>query len=210
MKGVEQPPQYHPEGDVWIHTRMMLEKLPANCSPTLAWGVLLHDVGKPPTFAAPTGPGSRIRFDGHVEVGARMAEGICRAFRFSNDDINQIGALVANHLRFKDVRQMRQATLKRFVRLPRFDEHLELHRLDCLASHGSLEAYDFVQRFLAETPPEQVRPPRLVTGDDLKGMGILPGPKYKEILLAVEEAQLDGRLPDRESALQFARSISQS
>ena len=210
MKGVEQPPQYHPEGDVWIHTRMMLEKLPANCSPTLAWGVLLHDVGKPPTFAPPTGPGSRIRFDGHVEVGARMAEEICRGLRFSNDEVNQIEALVANHLRFKDVRQMRQATLKRFVRLPRFDEHLELHRLDCLASHGSLEAYDFVQRFLAETPPEQVRPPRLVTGDDLKGMGILPGPKYKEILLAVEEAQLDGRLSDRESALQFARSICQS
>ena len=105
---------------------------------------------------------------------------------------------------------MRQATLKRFVRLPRFEEHLELHRLDCLASHGNLEAYDFVQRFLAETPPEQVRPPRLVTGDDLKGMGMVPGPKFKEILLAVEEAQLDGQLSDRESALQFARSISRS
>jgi poly(A) polymerase len=210
MKGVEQPPQYHPEGDVWMHTRMMLEKLPANCSPTLAWGVLLHDVGKPPTFAPPTGPSSRIRFDGHVEVGARMANGICRALRFSNDDISQIEALVANHLRFKDVRQMRQATLKRFVRLPRFEEHMELHRLDCLASHGSLEAYDFVQRFLAETPPEQVRPARLVTGDDLKQMGILPGPRYKQILLAVEEAQLDGRFSDRESALQFARSICQS
>jgi poly(A) polymerase len=207
MKGVEQPPQFHPEGDVWIHTRMMLEKLPANCSPTLAWGVLLHDVGKPPTFAPPTGPDSRIRFDGHVEVGARMAEEICRAFRFSNDDINQVEALVANHLRFKDVHKMRQATLKRFVRQPRFDEHLELHRLDCLSSHGNLEAYDFVRKFLAETPPEQVRPPRLVTGNDLKGMGILPGPRYKEILLAVEEAQLDGRFSDRESALQFARSI---
>jgi poly(A) polymerase len=105
---------------------------------------------------------------------------------------------------------MRQATLKRFVRLPRFEEHLELHRLDCLASHGSLEAYDFVQRFLAETPPEQVRPPRLVTGEDLKGMGIVPGPRFKEILLAVEEAQLDGRFSDRERALDFARSISQA
>jgi poly(A) polymerase len=210
MKGVEQPPQFHPEGDVWIHTRMMLEKLPPDCSPTLAWGVLLHDVGKPPTFAPATGPGSRIRFDGHVEVGARMAESICRALRFSGEDTGQIETLVANHLRFKDVRQMRQATLKRFVRLPRFEEHLELHRLDCLASHGSLEAYDFVQRFLAETPPEQVRPPRLVTGDDLKGMGIVPGPRFKEILLAVEEAQLDGRFSDRESALDFARSISQA
>jgi poly(A) polymerase len=210
MKGVEQPPQFHPEGDVWIHTRMMLEKLPPNCSPTLAWGVLLHDVGKPPTFAPATRTGTRIRFDGHVEMGARMAENICRELRFSNEEIEQIESLVANHLRFKDVRQMRQATLKRFVRLPRFEEHLELHRLDCLASHGNLDAYNFVSQFLAETPPEQVRPPRLVTGDDLKGMGIVPGPKFKEILLAVEEAQLDGQLSDRESALQFARSISQS
>ena len=111
MKGVEQPPQYHPEGDVWIHTRMMLEKLQPNCSPTLAWGVLLHDVGKPATFSPATGPGTRIRFDGHAEVGTRMAERICREFRFSNDDTEQIGLLVANHMRFIDVRQMRQATL---------------------------------------------------------------------------------------------------
>ena len=210
MKGVEQPPQFHPEGDVWIHTRMMLEKLQTDCSPTLAWGVLLHDVGKPSTFAPATGLGTRIRFDGHVEVGARMAERICRELRFSNDDTEQIETLVANHLRFKDVHRMRQATLKRFVRLPRFEEHLELHRLDCLASHGSLDAYNFVQQFLKETPPDQVHPPRLVTGDDLKTMGIVPGPRFKEILLAVEEAQLDGQFSDRESALQFARSICQS
>ncbi len=210
MKGVEQPPQFHPEGDVWIHTLMMLEGHPPNCSQTLAWGVLLHDVGKPPTFAPAAGPGTRIRFDGHVEVGARMAERICRELRFSNDDTEQIETLVANHLRFKDVRQMRQATLKRFVRLPRFGEHLELHRLDCLSSHGSLDAYNFVQQFLKETPPDQVHPPRLVTGDDLKTMGIVPGPRFKEILLAVEEAQLDGQFSDRESALQFARSICQS
>jgi poly(A) polymerase len=210
MKGVEQPPQYHPEGDVWIHTRMMLEKLLPNCSATLAWGVLLHDVGKPPTFAPPAGPGTRIRFDGHVEVGARMTARICRELRFSNEDTDQIEVLVANHLRFKDVHEMRQATLKRFVRLAKFEEHLELHRLDCLASHGSLEAYDFVQEFLAKTPPEQVRPPRLVTGDDLKVMGIPPGPRFRQILLAVEEAQLDGRFSDRASALEFARSICQS
>ncbi len=210
MKGVEQPPQYHPEGDVWIHTRMMLEMLPPNCSPTLAWGVLLHDVGKPPTFVPAKGPGTRIRFDGHVEVGMSMAESICRAFRFSNDEIEQIVSLVANHMRFKDVHQMRQATLKRFVRIPRFEEHMELHRLDCLSSHRSLDAYGFVRQFLAETPPEQVRPPRLVTGDDLKEMGIRPGPRFKEILLAVEEAQLDGRFSDRQSALEFARSITQA
>jgi poly(A) polymerase len=210
MKGVEQPPQYHPEGDVWIHTRMLLEKLQPNCSPTLAWGVLLHDVGKPPTFTPAAGPGTRIRFDGHAEVGTCMAEHICRALRFSNEDTEQIEALVANHMRFKDVPQMRPATLKRFVRLPHFEEHIELNRLDCLASHGNLETYTFVQRFLVETPPEKVYPPKLVTGDDLKSMGLVPGPRFREILLAVEEAQLEGRLLDRESALEFARSISQS
>ena len=209
MKGVQQPPQFHPEGDVWIHTRMMLEKLPPHCPPTLAWGVLLHDVGKPPTFSPAKGPGTRIRFDGHAEIGARMAENICRALRFSNEDTEQIEALVADHMRFKDVPQMRPATLKRFVRLPRFPEHLELHRMDCLASHGSLAIYDFVQRFLLETPPEKVYPPKLITGDDLKDMGLIPGPRFKEILLAIEEAQLEGRLQDRESALRFARTISQ-
>lgn len=206
LKGVEQPPQFHPEGDVWTHTLLMLEGLKLACLPALAWGVLLHDVGKPPTFAPPAGPGERIRFDGHVEVGARMAEAICRRLRFSNDDTEQVMALVANHLRFKDVPQMRPATLKRFVRLPRFEEHLELHRLDCLASHRMLENYEFVQRFLRETPPEQVSPPRFVTGDDLLEMGLPPGPRYREILQAVEDAQLDGRVKSREEALSLVRN----
>ena len=203
MKGVDQPPQFHPEGDVWTHTLLMLDQLLAGCSPTLAWGVLLHDVGKPPTFTPPSGPDGRIRFDQHVEVGTRMAEAICRRLRFSNDNTEQVGALVANHLRFKDVRQMRLSTLKRFVRLNRFEEHLELHRLDCLSSHRNLDAYEFVRRFLAETPPEQVRPHRLLTGDDLVNMGFLPGPIFKEILDAVEEAQLNGKLHTREAAAQF-------
>ncbi len=205
MKGVDQPPQFHPEGDVWIHTRLMLEQLAAGGSPTLAWGVLLHDVGKPPTFAPPDGPEGRIRFDGHVEVGTRMAEGICRRLRFSNDEIEQICALVANHLRFKDVPQMRASTLKRFVRLPHFEEHLELHRLDCLASHRNLDNYEFVRRFLAETPLEQVRPPRLLSGDDLKEMGFTPGPQFKQILQALEDGQLEGRLRNREEAAAFVR-----
>lgn len=206
MKGVKQPPQFHPEGDVWIHTRLMLEGLPAGCTPTLAWGVLLHDVGKPPTFSPPSGKDGRIRFDGHVEVGTRMAEEICTRLRFSNVETEQIAALVANHLRFKDVPQMRPATLKRFVRLPKFEEHLELHRLDCLSSHRDLSNYEFIRRFLAETPPEEVRPPRLVTGEDLKALGLAPGPRYKEILQAIEDAQLDGRLRDREAALDFVRT----
>jgi poly(A) polymerase len=209
MKGVQQPPQFHPEGDVWTHTLMMLEKLPPGCSPTLAWGVLLHDVGKPATFTPATGPGTRIRFDGHVEVGVRIAQHICRELRFSNHDTEQIEALVANHMRFKDVRQMRQATLKRFVRLPQFGEHLELHRLDCLSCHGNLDAYEFVQEFIQRTPPDQVRPPRFVTGDDLKDLGIAPGPRFKEILLAIEEAQLEGKLHGRAEALAFARDLSQ-
>ena len=204
-EGVAQPPEFHPEGDVWIHTLLMLERLQAGCSPTLAWGALLHDVGKPPTFTPPRGPGDRIRFDHHVEVGTRMAEEICRRLRFSNAETEQIAALVANHLRFKDVFDMRPSTLKRFARLPRFDEHLELHRLDCLASHGNLEAYEFVRKFLKETPPEQVLPARLVTGDDLRAMGFIPGPLFREILRTVEDAQLDGRLTNRQEALAFVR-----
>lgn len=205
MKGVDQPPQFHPEGDVWTHTLLMLAELPARCAPTLAWGVLLHDVGKPPTFTPPSGPDGRIRFDEHVEVGTRMAEEICRRLRFSNDDTNQIASLVANHLRFKDAPRMKASTLKRFVRLDHFEEHLELHRLDCFSSHGVLDNFDFVRRFLAETPPEQVRPPRLLTGEDLKEMGYRPGPLFKTILEAVEEAQLNGKIGSREEAVRLVQ-----
>ena len=133
MKGVQQPPQFHPEGDVWVHTKLLLSGLTAGCSSTLAWGTLLHDVGKPATFrVAP----DRIRFDGHVEAGVRIAEGICHRLRFPNHETEQILALIANHMRFADIRKMKQSTLKRFFRLKNFDEHLSLHRLDCLASHG--------------------------------------------------------------------------
>jgi poly(A) polymerase len=210
MKGVEQPPEYHPEGDVWIHTRLMLGGLPAGASPTLAWGVLLHDVGKPPTYRPASETGDRIRFDGHVEVGERMAEEILRRLRFSNDDAAQIIALIANHMRFKDVGDMRKATLKRFVRLPRFDEHLALHRLDCLSSHRRLEAYEFVQRFLAETPPQQVRPERLLTGEDLIRMGWKPGPMFSRVLSALEDAQLEGQVHTAEEARRFVRERFQA
>jgi poly(A) polymerase len=210
MKGVEQPPQFHPEGDVWIHTLLMLEKLPTGCSPTLAWGVLLHDVGKPATFTPASGPDGRIRFDRHAEVGTRMAEEICRRFRFSNDDTEQIAALVASHMKFKDVLQMKPATLKRFARLNRFDEHLELHRLDCSSSHRMLDNYDFVRRFIDQTPAEEIRPPRLLTGDDLLAIGLKPGPAFKEILNAVEEAQLNDSISTREEALTLAKSLISS
>jgi poly(A) polymerase len=205
MKGVEQPPQYHPEGDVWIHTLMMLEGLPAGTSATLAWGVLLHDVGKPPTFQSAEQTGDRIRFNNHVEVGVRMAEAISKRLRFSNEDTEQILALVANHMKFGAVEEMRASTLKKFVRIPRFEEHLALHRLDCLSSHRHLESYDFVQRFLEVTPPEQVRPERLLTGDDLQAMGFEPSPLFSKILQALEDNQLEGQIRTRREAEQYVR-----
>src|SRR5215472_17581649 len=205
MKGVPQPPEYHPEGDVWTHTLLMLESLPKQASATLAWGTLLHDVGKPPTFRSAAETGDRIRFDNHVDVGVRMTEDICRRLRFSNDDTDQIKALVANHMKFKDVAQMRASTLKRFVRLPKFTEHLELHRLDCLSSHGKLDAYQAIREFLAETPPVRVRPPRLLSGDDLCDLGYKPGPEFRKILVSVEDAQLDETIHTREQALDYVR-----
>jgi poly(A) polymerase len=203
MKGVKQPAQFHPEGDVWIHTLLMLKGLPAGASPTLAWGVLLHDVGKPPTFQSAAETGDRIRFNNHVEVGVRMAEAICERLRFSNEDTGQILALVNNHMKFGAVEEMRASTLKKFVRLPRFEEHLALHRLDCLSSHRHLESYEFVRRFLEVTPPEQVRPERLLTGDDLQAMGFRPGPLFSEILRALEDTQLEGEIRTREEAVEY-------
>jgi poly(A) polymerase len=200
MKGVEQPPQYHPEGDVFVHTLLLLDKLPHPCSPTLAWGALLHDVGKPPTFrVAP----DRIRFDGHVEVGVKMGEAICRRLRFSNEDTEQILALIENHMRFGQVMQMKESTLKKFLRMPKFDEHLDLHRVDCQASHGILTAYQFAQEKLSSIPPEKMRPIPLVNGSDLISAGYVPGPRFKEILSAVEDGQLEGRLQSKEDALEF-------
>ena len=199
MKGVEQPPQYHPEGDVFVHTLLLLENLPHPCPPTLAWGAFLHDVGKPPTFrVAP----DRIRFDGHVEVGVKMAEAICRRLRFSNEDTEQILALVNHHMRFGQIMLMKESTLKKFLRMPKFEEHLDLHRMDCQASHGILTAYRYAQEKLAEIPPDKMRPAPLLTGDDLITAGYAPGPRFKEILTAIEDAQLEGRLRSKEEALE--------
>src|SRR3989454_9295727 len=202
MKGIEQPPQFHPEGDVFVHTLLLLDKLPQPCPPTLAWGALLHDVGKPATFrVAP----DRIRFDGHVVVGVKMAEEICRRLRFSNDDTEQILALVENHMRFAHAMRMNESTFKKFVRLPRFEEHLELHRIDCQASHGDLTSYEFTRKKIAALPPEAIRPAPLLTGEDLIAAGYNPGPRFKEILSAVEDAQLEGRLQAKNAALEFVR-----
>jgi poly(A) polymerase len=202
MKGVQQPPEFHPEGDVFVHTLLLLENLPHPCPPTLAWGALLHDVGKPATFrVAP----DRIRFDNHVDVGVKIAEEICGRLRFSNHDAAQVLALVDNHMRFSHATRMNQSTLKKFLRMPGFDEHLALHRADSLASHRNLSTYEFVQKKLAEIPPEKIRPAALVTGNDLIAAGYAPGPKFREILEAVEDAQLEGRLLSHDTALKFVK-----
>ncbi|MCS6951705.1 MAG: CCA tRNA nucleotidyltransferase [Bryobacteraceae bacterium] len=198
MKGVEQPPEYHPEGDVWTHTLLMLEALRAP-TVTLALGVLLHDVGKPSTFRR----AERIRFDSHAATGARMAVEILTRLRFSNEEIRRVEALVANHLRFLDVERMRESTLRRFLRMEHFDEHLELHRLDCLASHGRLDHYQFVVSKLRQLSQEQLKPPRLLTGHDLIRAGYRPGPLFRQMLETVEDAQLEGLVTTREEALQL-------
>ena len=202
MKGVEQPPQFHPEGDVWVHTLLLLSRLGAGCSRTLAWGALLHDVGKPPTFrVAP----DRIRFDGHVEIGVKMAAKICQRLHMSNEDSEQIMALVDNHMKFADAKRMRESTFKRFIRQPHFDEHLELHRIDCLGSHGWLDLYDYTREKMASIPPDEVRPAPLLTGNDLIAAGYQPGPRFSEILSAVEDAQLEGTLRDRTEAMAWVK-----
>ena len=203
MKGVEQPPKFHPEGDVWVHTLLLLEKLKGGVPATLAWGALLHDIGKPATFrVAP----DRIRFDGHVEVGLRIAESILKRLRFPTEETEQILSLIENHMRFGDVEKMRESTLKRFFRLPRFDEHLELHRMDVLSSHGQLDLYEFAKRRYEATPEEEVRPPLLVTGRDLIVEGYKPGPEFKRMLALAEDAQLEGRIHSREEGLELIRS----
>jgi len=202
MKGVAQPPEFHPEGDVWVHTLLLLEKF-EHATATLAWGALLHDVGKPPTFRV----AERIRFDGHVEEGVLLAHGILHRLRFSREDQEQVEALVANHMRFMDAQRMKESTLKRFLRLPRFAEHLELHRLDCLAGSGRLDNYEFVRRKLAELPEEELKPAPLLTGRDLIAAGYTPGPGFSKMLAAVEDAQLEGRIHGREEALQLVREL---
>jgi poly(A) polymerase len=198
MQGVPQPPEFHPEGDVWVHTLLMLEGLRAP-TPTLALGVLLHDVGKPPTLSVR----ERIRFDNHVEVGAEMAQAVCARLRLSARETERVVELVRHHLRFKDFPRMRRSTQLRFLRMEGFDEHLELHRLDCLASHGDLSTYELARRILEETPLAQIKPAPLLGGDDLIAQGYTPGPLFKEILQTVEDAQLEGKLHTREDALRL-------
>jgi poly(A) polymerase len=202
MKGVEQPPQFHPEGDVWTHTLLLLAQLEPTCPLPLAWAALLHDVGKPPTFTR----ADRIRFNGHVDVGVAIAADICRRFRFSNDETHQVLSLVENHMRFADAQHMKASTLKRFFRLENFPQHLALHRMDCLAGSGNLDHWNYARERYESMPAEAVRPAPLVTGRELIAAGYKPGAAFKEMLRAVEDAQLEGAIATPAEALTLLRN----
>jgi poly(A) polymerase len=203
MVGVQQPPEFHPEGDVWVHTMLALDLMEHPVTLTVALGVLLHDVAKPPTFDDST---DRIRFNGHDKLGAEMAGDILRRLKFPTEVITRVQSLIEDHLKFINVRKMKTATLKRFLRKPHFDEDLELHRIDCLAGPGTLDTYHFMKAKLNEFGQEKLKPPMPITGKDLIELGMQPGPKFKELLHAIEDEVLEGRIGTREQALDFVKS----
>jgi tRNA nucleotidyltransferase/poly(A) polymerase len=203
MKGCQQPPQFHPEGDVFRHTRLMLALLPEEVSVPLVFSVLFHDIGKPPT--ASVDENRRIRFNGHDRIGAEMTEEIMQRLRFSRAEIDATVEAVQQHMVFKDVPRMRIAKLKRFMARPTFADELELHRVDCASSHRMMENYDFLVRKREEFANEPIIPPPLVRGDDLLALGLKPGPRIGEILEAVETRQLEGELRSREEALAWLK-----
>ena len=195
MQGVEQPKEFHPEGDVWTHTLLMLESL-NQPTETLAWAVLLHDVAKPKTYQKT----DRIRFNGHAELGAKMAGQILHRLRYPTAVIETVRDLVAQHMKFMEVRRMKESTKKRFLRQPFFPELLELHRQDCQSSHGKMDNHDFCRAELERLPPEALRPNRLLTGDDLIEMGIPEGPQIGQLLRQIEDAQLEGAITNEAQA----------
>lgn len=201
--GVPQPAGFHPEGDVFEHTRLALGHL-RQPSVTLAWATLLHDVGKPQTFER----ADRIRFNRHDEVGAAIARGVMERLRFSRREVDRVVWLVGRHMIFTDLPQMREARLRRLLADEAFPELLELHRADCLASHGDLSAYEWARAQLARLAQEAPVRARLVTGHDLLALGLAPGPRVGEILRAVEDARLEGRVRTREEALDLARALA--
>lgn len=204
MIGVEQPPEFHPEGDVYVHTRMLLELLDRP-SDVLAMAALLHDVGKPPTFQQL----DRIRFNAHEHVGARMAEKICKRLKFSNEETNQIVECVQNHMKFKDAPKMRESKLKRFLARGTFDTELELHRIDCLASHGILDIHQFCQNKIQEfkEAKEEIQPQPIITGNDLITLGSKPGPHFKKILEQLYDLQLEHQIMNKEEGLNQAKEL---
>ena len=202
MVGVEQPPEFHPEGDVFTHTRLMLDALPPNPPLRLALSVLLHDVGKPPTAALVTLPDGtpRWRFENHASVGADMARAILERLRAPNALVDDVGAIVGNHMRLADAPKMRAPKLRRLLGAPTFDDDLELHRLDCLSSHALLDIYDFLKSEKEKFAAEPVLPPPLVTGRDLIARGHVPGPHFSTILQDAYDRQLEG-LSDKTALL---------
>lgn len=201
MKGVEQPPEFHPEGDVFTHTRMLMDRLQTP-STVLAFAALLHDVGKPPTFQIREG---RIRFYEHSRVGAEMAERILERLRFPNDEIAAVTTCVNNHMKFANVKEMREGKLKRFMSAPTFPTELELHRIDCESCHGLLDNYQFLQKKMEEFREEELKPRPLLNGDDLLELGMRPGPAMKPILEEAYELQLEKRFSTKQEVFEWAR-----
>lgn len=204
LKGCEQPPQFHPEGDVWVHTRLMLSMLPENTSTPLLLSVLFHDIAKPATYSFDPAEG-RIRFSGHEKVGAQMTEGILTRLRFPRRDIDATVEAVSNHMAFKDVQKMRVSRLKRFLARPTISDELALHRIDCASSNGDLSNYTFLNRKLEEFSQAPLIPPPLLTGRDLLELGLAPGPGFKAVLEEAQSRQLEGALSTRDAALEWAR-----
>jgi len=203
MKGCLQPEQFHPEGDVFQHTRLMLSLLPEKVSVPLVFSVVFHDIAKPVT--ATVDETGRIRFNEHDRIGAEMTQAIMERLRFSRAEIDATVEMVRQHMVFKDVPKMRVAKLKRFMARPTFEDELELHRVDCASSHRVMDNYEFLLRKREEFANEPIIPPPLVRGDDLIALGLKPGPRFGEILEAVETRQLEGTLRNREEALEWLK-----
>lgn len=201
--GCEQPPEWHPEGDVFTHTRIMLEMLPADASLELTLAVLLHDIGKPPTRTIDAAANGRIRFNTHDAIGAQMAEDMMRRLRFSNEIIDAVVPMVARHMQFMNVQQMRTAKLKRFMSSPRFADEMELHRVDCASSNGFTDNWTYLLNKQQEFAHEPLIPQPLITGRDLIAAGMKPGPQFAEILETIQTEQLEGRLLHRDQALAY-------
>ncbi len=208
LEGCQQPPQFHPEGDVYTHVRLMLQHMPQPAHPILAWAILLHDIGKPCTFS--TDSSGRIRFNGHEIVGAEMAERLLTRLRFSNADIEAISTCIRLHMSFKDAPQMRQATLKKMFARPTFLTELELHRVDCLGCHGDLTIHEYLTKKFTDLSREEIRPAPLLRGKDVLQLGIPPGPRVGEILDRAYDLQLENAFPDREAAFAWLRKQIQA
>lgn len=208
MIGCEQPPEWHPEGDVYTHTLIMLEMLAPDAPLDLCLAVLMHDIAKPPCRTIDDDSG-RIRFNGHDSMGAEMAETILRRLKYSNDTIATVVPMVARHMQFMNVQKMRVAKLKRFMAEPTFEQEMELHRVDCGSSNGFTDNYEYLQARAGEFAAEPLIPPPLVSGRDLIQLGMTPGPRFKELLEAVQNEQLEGRILDRQPALEYLRRLAE-